>query len=57
MPVEFWQGYSAVVDSPPDFAQHRKLFQIYYLSVWTMVLAAQPELFDTCVAKLAALVA
>lgn len=55
-PNEFWTMYSEQIPIDPTFDTYKKLFQIYYLLVWSRVLKDQPGPFKKCVDKLSELV-
>ncbi len=56
VPNEFWTTYSQQTAIDPTFDTYKKLFQIYYLLVWSRVLKDQPEPFKKCIDMLSELV-
>lgn len=56
IPEEFWRAYSETVPIDPTFDTSKKMFQIYYLLVWSRVVKDQPESFNKCLDKLSELV-
>ena len=57
VPNEFWVAYTEQTAIDSTFDTYKKLFQIYYLLVWSRVLKDQPEPFKKCIDKFSELVA
>jgi hypothetical protein len=56
VPAAFWNAYLDAVDLAPGYDAVRRLFQAYYLLVWTKVLQKQAPLLERCLRQLQAIV-
>jgi fructosamine-3-kinase len=52
IPDSFAHAYTASVRFPPVTGELQRIFQLYYLLVWTRVLADRPQPFTRCVVML-----
>jgi len=53
-PASFWRAYEAFRPVDPSYERFRRLFQSYYLLVWTVVFAHRPQQREACLRLLEA---